>query len=794
MPKKKYVMNNFNGGINNDADPRDIAENQFAELQNVAVDEMGKIIVLGDIGTTYKSITGAITGAGTGVFALSTDHTGLLDGVIATPGQTYYLIENGNQVTGAGSTDETGNIACDMNEATMFYVDGALRIAEADLTSNNVSPQWRGYISAKTYGPASTDADASIAEQWSTQNAEIAGAFPVYQDDTNGIDLCRNALMVNQFRPLAAGSDSTFSFEEETVSTHDDTYDGGAVIADASGHRWGFALEFGDDVNGSGQWMPTTSTRYRFYVTTMYDNHTQESLPQLMQHWGSDLFASGGTTYVGDTVQNEIKFTNGSTYSETGEMIAVWFAPVIKFNYSNTTNFNFGATDLDGDGSTADADKGNPRISGIKVYWSSNEDGYSTLWQLFDINFEKGVNCLGIDGSGSGTLNYAPFTEAGAPSEKHATVDWLGSSSAVANRWTIPPRYIQYDTSNSHAPTDTIKIDAYKAAVVANRRVYIGNVKQDGVIYGDRMLKSPINQFDKFPSVNNIDVAINDGDDIVALVEYADRILQFKRNTCYIINVSGSSEYLETEHKYKGITNPGAVCRTDYGAAWVNQTGCYLYDGQGVANLLEAKGNRKISHSTWASFIGDNNYHRIGFNPKKRQLIVLQGTTGNDAYVYDMVTQSWTFSNNMVVDGDTGSNFINDPIDGSLLIFDDGGDTLDKWADTPVIDSTPAIVIATKDLDLGEPSIRKKLFKIYVTYKGDGSSITANYRTNGGTTDYNFAAGFGNESEWTQLELKPSTASEANNIYSMQLRLTGSCATNFMINDITFVYRAKSVK
>ena len=87
MPKKTYVMNNFNGGINNDADPRDIAENQFAELQNVAVDEMGKIIVLGDIGTTYKSITGAITGAGTGVFALSTDHTGLLDGVIATPGK-----------------------------------------------------------------------------------------------------------------------------------------------------------------------------------------------------------------------------------------------------------------------------------------------------------------------------------------------------------------------------------------------------------------------------------------------------------------------------------------------------------------------------------------------------------------------------------------------------------------------------------------------------------------------------------------------------------------------------------
>ena len=86
-----------------------------------------------------------------------------------------------------------------------------------------------------------------------------------------------------------------------------------------------------------------------------------------------------------------------------------------------------------------------------------------------------------------------------------------------------------------------------------------------------------------------------------------------------------------------------------------------------------------------------------------------------------------------------------------------------------------------------------KLYKIYVTYKGNGSSITENYRTNGGTTDYGFTAGFGSVSDWTRLELKPSST-DANNIYSCQLRLTGTCATNFMINDITFVFRQKSTK
>ena len=40
MPKQTHKLLRFEGGLNNDADPRDIGENQFAELQNVAVDEV----------------------------------------------------------------------------------------------------------------------------------------------------------------------------------------------------------------------------------------------------------------------------------------------------------------------------------------------------------------------------------------------------------------------------------------------------------------------------------------------------------------------------------------------------------------------------------------------------------------------------------------------------------------------------------------------------------------------------------------------------------------------------------
>ncbi len=782
MAKRTYKILRFDGGINNDADPRDIGDNQFAELQNVAVDEMGKIIVLGDVQTQRKDLAGNITGQGNGLFACSTDHMGLLDGIgMEAPGQTYYLVEDGDTIRGTGEDGETATIACTIGDKgpTMYYVDGALRIADADVYDGGTVPVWRGYIPAKTYGPASTGADAAIAEQWSTENAEIAGAFPVFA--FGGTTYCSNAFIINEVDNTA---DSYQAYDLYNDNASLANYTDGQADKGTSGMKWGVALEFDESANGTGTWMPQTSVKYKFYITTMYDDHTQESLPQLMMMWPSTLLhASNANEYDNKTVQDEMAFTNGDEHDDEGENVAVWFSPSIKLNDGTTTTYTFGA-------STVDATSGgNPRISGVRIYWSSNEDGYTSLWQMFDCKFDEGIKAIGVDGGGGGTSGYSPMKEANS--------NTFTFDISTDNRWTNPPRYYQYDALNAHSHTDVIKVDSYKTAVVANRRVYIGNVKQNGKIHGDRMLKSPVNQFDKFPSINNIDVAIHDGDDIVALIEYADRILQFKKNTCYIINVSGSTEYLEAEHKFKGITNPGAACRTDYGAAWVNQNGCYMYDGQQVTDLLEDQGMRKINQSTWSTFIGTDNYHRIGFNPFKRQLIVLQGTSGDNAYVYDMVTKSWTFSANMVADGDTGSNFINDPVDGSLLIYNETGTEIDKWADDPIGDTTPSIVIITKDIDFGEPAVRKKVYKAYVSYKsGSTCSAVATYGIDGDTTPTTAVSSGGSfstsQSAWTIQEII--FGSGTNSCKSIQLKIAGAVDKDFAINDISFVYRTKGIK
>jgi|2_EtaG_2_1085320.scaffolds.fasta_scaffold00182_27 hypothetical protein len=262
----------------------------------------------------------------------------------------------------------------------------------------------------------------------------------------------------------------------------------------------------------------------------------------------------------------------------------------------------------------------------------------------------------------------------------------------------------------------------FKTAVVTNRTVYIGNVKKTNLkgettIEGDTMYKSAVGKFDTFADFRKIEASIADGDAIIKLEEYADRILQFKKHKMHLINVSQEIEFLEDTLLYKGVSHPAATCKTDFGIAWVNKLGCYLYDGKEVHNLLEKQGRQIIKESNWDDFITDNSI--IGYVPKKRQLIVLKDCTASSAgniYLYDLVTQSWTKGDTKFTDSQIQTNFINDWNGDLVHTHTSGTGTVMKWSDTGVY--SLATTMATKDIDFGQPGQRKKVYKIYVTYKG----------------------------------------------------------------------------
>ena len=49
MPKQKYTLRSFAGGINTVKDPRDLEENEASQIDNMSIDALGKIKSAGSL-------------------------------------------------------------------------------------------------------------------------------------------------------------------------------------------------------------------------------------------------------------------------------------------------------------------------------------------------------------------------------------------------------------------------------------------------------------------------------------------------------------------------------------------------------------------------------------------------------------------------------------------------------------------------------------------------------------------------------------------------------------------------
>ena len=379
----------------------------------------------------------------------------------------------------------------------------------------------------------------------------------------------------------------------------------------------------------------------------------------------------------------------------------------------------------------------------------------------------------------------------------------------------------------------------YKTSTTLNNRLYVGNVRQNGKIYGDRMIKSPIGKYNLLPITNFIDVEIHDGDEITALEYYKDKLLQFKKRKVFVISTSGDYEFLEDTFDNIGVAQPCQVIRTPYGVVWANSSGCYLYDGQELKNLIDNKIGTEafqsaIVNNYWA--ITDSQIPSVGYVKSTKKILVQKDVLSSSfainaaptIFQYDFVTQGWTFLFRKQTP-DTGnstvflSNFCNDE-NGDVLFYEKGKNNIYKWDDSPInnksgvgpgTDSIDFFSFTTKDYDFGNPGVRKNIYKVYVTFKSvedstgsdvyQTSAIFVSHATNGGTTytpfddsstNYDASNGLnGSGTDWITAELKPT--SSISNVYSFQLEFKSSGGTipnRFEINDIAIVYRIKHTR
>jgi len=395
---------------------------------------------------------------------------------------------------------------------------------------------------------------------------------------------------------------STGIIENDAGST--DIFDDG-VTTDGIQFHYGLDTDSTDANNGT--WIGT----FKFYISYLYDLEKQES----------------GLFGIGNTITND-----------DDDRALICAVSVDYHDGSNLYRFN-------------------KRVTGARVYYTDADDSDGIYYQLIDIDFVQG--CKKYD-----DLNYTAWsstTTAGQNAEcPSSSVSDTGGEQGNF-RFLHPPKVLTYQAINGYT-ADEHTIFKYKTAVIANRRCYIGNVgKLDTTDeannitekFNDRIIKSPVNKFDTFPEGNFLDVTVNDGDEIVRLETFADRLLQFKRQKLFIINISQDIEFLESEHNYMGIDHHAAVTKTEIGVIWTNKRGCYIYDGKQIKNLID----QKISQLQWSNFVTTSGM--IGYIPDKRQIAVFQSptSTSGNIYVYDFLTTSWTFGNNILSSG-TKTNIV----------------------------------------------------------------------------------------------------------------------------------------
>ena len=829
MPKELYKIDQFHGGLNSNSDPRDIANNELSAATDIAVDELGKIRLLGgqNSGTGIDARANQIN-PGYGLFQFSHDrvdgHTIAAGSDDPKTGADYIAFSEaddggtvdiysqeddawGSPIT--GMTDNTSGLRKDV----FYYADGALRISDSNFGNAN-EPVWYGYVDRYFFGNGSTGYDGDSysqglrVNQWFKDNVapkalniktfygtgtatvpdisspitiEIDNESVDYQSLTSGSDLVRDAataiaiqVTFSASSPKVTATNITAPGFSRFCSIGDKILVTGAVDA---GNNTIFTVsdvpEYGTDPDPNTMDFEETVTAESTDSVFMYNLSRSEWFDPVNTGW---------------------EVAVSTLYDDTKQESALNVSSVV-LQPSDICTAQYGMDRLKivphvfaGNGSSTGLALIKSRVSGFKIYMRRQN---TESWYLqSEIDVTKGHKWYGR-----------------GDWEMWADSAELTACATCEGEFLDRPREIETYESETGYDASIVSVGfaganyGWKTAVVANGIAYVGNVSMKtkrgmDAVKGDAILKSAVGKYDSFTFERRIETSRDDGDSIIKLEEYADRLLEFKKKKMSLINISQEIEFLEDVFMFKGVSHPSAVCKTDYGIAWVNDQGCYLYDGQKVIDLLERDGRKLIKPSDWETFT--TNTPMIGYLPKKRQLIIVDDntTTGTgNVFIYDLVTRSWVEGANNTFQSTALTNLVvdwnNDLIHAS--VSDTG--TFYKWDDSA--DTSDAMLISTKDIDFGQPGQKKNVYKIIVTYQSGNATtnVQVDYGVDGdasfsyGLVQTELPAANGGQT----VELVPDVPSEAKNIKSIRLRFSrdGDVPAAFEINDITICYRLK---
>ena len=432
-------------------------------------------------------------------------------------------------------------------------------------------------------------------------------------------------------------------------------------------------------------------------------------------------------------------------------------------------------------------------IQGLRIYVKNFNEPEEEFTLLLDIDFERGSRVsLGNEFDAlvdmSGHMHTHDPLNGGSSERAYAIFSPSTTTYSNINGYDMEEQEISFQNTDY----------GYKTAVVANQRAFVANVRYpdtDGKIrnMGDRIQYTPVRKYDTFPQTYYLEVGANDGDEIVKIEEFQDRLFIFKKNKLFILDISNPSDFewrIIGEFNNRGVSNPGAVSKSDVGLVWANEYGLFAFS-DGMSKISIA-----IDDDTWATNIDSDNV-QVGYIPKKNQIVVIgtAATTSSAGYLYDVTTSSFVnLSVNNVLLGSTVTNFVR--FEQELCIMGSNG-TLYKFDTTAAANR---VVMQTKEFDFGLPSVDKKIYSIYITYK-DGDNVSLTYGVDGAaptasTIDREGTSSNALSNSSTRATHK-FTFESSTTCKSIQLKLSSGSSnaeTGFEVEDITIIYRAKALK
>tara|TARA_R100000742_G_C4276306_1_gene97278 strand:- start:747 stop:2453 length:1707 start_codon:yes stop_codon:yes gene_type:complete len=481
------------------------------------------------------------------------------------------------------------------------------------------------------------------------------------------------------------------------------------------------------------------------------------------------------------------------------------------------------------------------RVAGFKVYWSRIKNfihatttveakgNVGAKYLLFEVDYEKGLRLAGKD-------TYSIFREMDVGSDVHQFLypqdSWNGATDntssfsylkgAAISELSVLEPYTGSKKNTSIGRQGT----TFKTSVMINRRLYVGNVSYyddlgNLITKNDRVLKSMPNKFDYFPSNSFLDVAVEDGDEIVHLATVGSKLLQFKKRKLFIVNCQRDLEFVEADLDFKGceysyhvVSGPGFV-------AWINRQGAYMYDGQRLYDLDISKSGQARFDSFYGKLGGsivDAGFSesQIAYLPESKELIIVNPS--GQILKYDMKSESWSEGKNFDKNADS-SNVITRASDADLtnLVTTDSGQLfyaierngsspnntvrLRKWNNDPAaFTANGQVMLKTKEYDMESPSVNKSITTVYINYKRGENILIRGFATRDGSqvTD-NLVSGSTLELSNTTSEFKTQKINVSNSVFkhvnAFGLELyadsSGTVHKDFAINDIQIVFREK---